>query len=1162
MRNYYAYIFAVLSFVAPLLLPAQGTQVEFGKNRVQYHDDFDEWSKFESDNFVTYWYGKARNVGQSVVQIAEYDFSYIQNILEHRINDKLQIIVYTDITDLKQSNIGVEDAFNNTGGQTKIVGNKIFVYFNGDHNHLRRQIREGIASVYLDAMLFGSNLQEIVQNAVMLNLPAWFKQGLVSYAGQPWSTEMDNKLRDMILSEEFEGFETLAEENPEMAGHSLWYFIGENFGRPTVSNLLYLTRINRSIESGFLYVLGSSYGVVTDSWEKYYRQRYRNEVKTKTAPTLRQLEFKNKRNLPVTRVIMSPNGQQVVYILNEIGKYKVYLHNLLTDDRKVIFKGGFRNAFQATDYNYPVIAWSPTGLEIAILYEKRDLPRLQLYDVATGKHTEEPLSPEYHRVYSMDYVNPFTLVFSAGVAGYSDIFLYYVKTRQSRRITQDFWDDLDARAVEIKGQKGILFASNRQDSLLETGGIDTILPLNTYDIFFYDLDEESRELVRVTNTPFANERQPAAVDSTYFAFLSDDNGIYNRQIGYLEKYIHHYNQRILLDDGSEIVLHIDSTLESLDTSLIDTIIVEPVIKQRSVNSFTTNFDRNMVRQATAPRAGKVAELFFRNGSYQIYTGEMRLDTMTAPTPTRFRINRSLALDINLPPVPEKTAIPPRPTTPGTIIRPNNLEEVPDSLMEEREEYLFQSEFGEPEAENPPAEMAEADAAVPSEEEEVEDIALLRGVQPSFKEYAEQQKVYRFRPGRIVPYRLEFHTDFVTTKLDNSLLFEGLEPYDADQDVFSYPPPGILFKANFKDLFEDYEFEGGVRVPTTFDGTEFFLVFNNKKNRLDKSFAIYRKHQRFSQNSNSVIPNVPDKRDVTSVLGQFGVRYPLDIFRSLRGYLTVRRDAITQLATELPTLERPTETEQRVGLRLEYVFDNTLDVAPNIKNGSRYKIFGAVIKKFDLEVFDGFGLDFDEGFTGLLGLDARHYQRLFKYSVFATRLSAATSFGSESFLYILGGTDNWLFPSNNETIPFPQNREDIAFKALAAPMRGFRINIRNGSSFALANAELRIPAFRYLFPRTRSSLLRNFQVVGFFDVGTAWEGPTPFSDENPLNTTFIDRSDQVEVKVNFFRDPIVAGYGVGARAMLFGYFVRVDYAWGIETRKVQDPMLYFSLGYDF
>ena len=200
------------------VVPGQTTQTEFGKNRVQYHQKFEDWSQYESRNFITYWYGEGRLIGQAVVQLAEYDFYEIQGILEHRLNDKIEIIVYNDLTDLKQSNIGSEEAFENTGGQTKIVGNKMFVHFNGDHNDLRRQIREGIASVYLNAMLFGSNLQEIVQNAVMMNLPEWFKEGLISFVGEEWNTSLDNHLRDMFQSGEYDGFEDMADEYPPIVG--------------------------------------------------------------------------------------------------------------------------------------------------------------------------------------------------------------------------------------------------------------------------------------------------------------------------------------------------------------------------------------------------------------------------------------------------------------------------------------------------------------------------------------------------------------------------------------------------------------------------------------------------------------------------------------------------------------------------------------------------------------------------------------------------------------------------------------------------------------------------------------------------------------------------------------------------------------------------------
>jgi len=1158
-KHLYTFLLSLMS----ITLAAQGTQVTFGKNRVQYHQDFSSWSQYESDNFITYWYGEGRFIGQATVQLAEYDFYDIQNILEHRINEKIQIIVYTDLTDLKQSNIGSEEAFTNTGGQTKIVGNKVFVYFNGNHNHLRRQIREGIASVYLNAMLFGSNLQEIVQNAVMLNLPEWFKEGLVAYVGEPWNTELDNELRDYIMDEEFEGFQALAEENPKLAGQSLWYFIGENYGRSTVSNLLYLTRINRSIESGFLYVLGTPYERVGESWALYYRRRYEAEVDQRNFPEEEPVEIKNKRNLPITQAKLSPDGKKLIYVTNEIGRYKVYLHDIMSGERDVVLKGGFRNAFQATDYNYPLVSWNPSGQQLAVLYEKRDVPKLMLYDVLTKKETVEDLSTQYHRVYTMEYANPLTLVLSASVRGYSDIFLYYTNTRQTQRITNDFWDDLDATYVNVGNKRGILFASNRPDSLMEREKMDTILPINTFDIFYYDLENRSEELVRVTNTPYANERQPAAVDTTWFSYLSDRNGIYNRETGYLEPYIHHFDQIIQLEDGSEIRMHIDSSLTELDTTLIDTILIDTIIKQRAITHANSNFARGILTQSSAPRVDKTADLMLVNGSHEVFIRPLNPEATVAIAPTQFQKKQGK-------PKKEAVLIDNNQQVPiSTILQESDTITVPDEEVEPSKQdtgkvdidnYLFQSEFDDDE--EPMAVVIIEDDE--KEKKKSEDAVRIITGQENIANYLGQsakkdKPVYKFRSAGIIPYRLEFRTDFVTTQMDNSLLFDGLTSFSANPEQLYFPPLGILLKANFKDLFEDYEFEGGVRIPTTFNGSEYFLIFNDKKKRLDKQYAVYRRNIRQSGESQTFVPN---RRELNTVLGQYSLRYPLDIFRSLRGTATLRRDKVTQLSTDLNSLNTPTTSEQRAGLRLEYVFDNTLDVSLNIKNGTRYKVWVEGVKRFNLNLSGDPSLKVDGGTMGILGMDARHYQRLLKHSVLALRVAGATSFGAERMIYYLGGVDNWLFNSFNNSIPQPGQNEDIAFQALATNMRGFDQNIRNGSSYLLSNIEVRMPIFRYFSKRVRSPFFRNFQAVGFFDIGTAWEGSNPFSRENPLNTTVIDNSGLVSVKVNYFRDPVVAGYGFGVRALVFGYLLRVDYGWGIETRRIQDPKLHISLGMDF
>lgn len=1157
----------------------QTTQTEFGKNRVQFHQDFAEWSQYESRNFITYWYGEGRLIGQAVVQMAEYDFYEIQGVLEHRMNDKIEIIVYKDITDLKQSNIGSEEAFMNTGGQTKIVGNKMFVFFNGNHNDLRRQVREGVASVYLNAMLFGSNLQEIVQNAVMMNLPEWFKEGLISYVGEEWNTSLDNQLRDLFLSGKYEDFEDMAEANPKLAGHSLWYYIGQHYGHSTVSNLLYLTRINRSIESGFLYVLGSTYYKTTDGWYNAFKKRYEEETKDFAKPTGKEITIKNKRNLPISQVKISPDGLRIAYVTNEIGRQRVWVQEIATGKRKLVFKTGSRNAIQATDYNYPLLAWSPSNMELAIMYERRDLIKLLRYNVLTKERTDDEMPNQFQRVYSMDFGSPNDLVLSAAVRGQSDIFIYYLLNRQAQRLTTDIWDDLDASFTQVRGQRGILFSSNRPDSLNIPVVLDSVLPIQRFDIFYLNLDSigfrSTGELVQLTHTPHADERHPMTVDSTWFSFITDESGVFNRKMGFLEDYVHHNVNAIRFRDGNIVRLHADSlitsVLDSVAMAQVDSVWQEAIIKQRAVNHFSTNYDRSIVEQSKSRRAGRFAEMQQRDGRLHVFMGE------TKPAET---INPKLTSLLHR----KVKVVAEQPTPKIDQPKENVLEEVGDqpidvsNLPQEKQDtgkididnYLFQSEFDDDEV---PTRTTPAPKTAPVKPEEIapEVVQPLVYLPVISEENSPRQKLQEFRSSRIIPYRLKFRTDYVTTQLDNGILFDGLNSYAGVPQDFGYPPPGILLKANFKDLLEDYEFEGGIRVPTSFNGAEYFLSYHDKKKRLDKRINTYYRRLRFTEDPNNPTSGItlppssnpssdPLKYENRIFLTQYQIRYPLDVFTSLRATATFRMDNSNFLASDDRTLKADALRTQRVGIKGEYVFDNTLDVALNVKNGTRYKIFGEMIKGMKVNLSENPEFKLNNGFMTVIGADIRHYQRLLKWSVLAGRLATATSFGQEKILYMLGGTDNWMFPQFDNNISQPEGGE-YAYRTIATNARGFKLNARNGNSYAVFNSELRVPVLRYIFPRSQKNSVRNFQVIGFFDIGTAWQGLNPFNEQSPLNT-WEANGNKVSIKVNYFRDPIIFGFGPGIRTLLFGYMVRLDYAWGVETRVVQKPRLHFSIGMDF
>ncbi|MDG2449089.1 MAG: hypothetical protein P8M34_05610, partial [Saprospiraceae bacterium] len=273
-------LFLLVSFsLSFLVLSSQGIDTEFGKNRVQYHDDFTKWWMYETENFITYWYGKGRNIGQASVQIAEFYHDEIQDLVEHRINDKIEIIVYTDISDLIQSNIGTEEVFETNADETKVIGSKMFVYFDGNYQHLKSQIREGIAHVFINSMFAKTSLQEIITSNADLEIPEWFAKGFTNYANSGWDNQVDDELREIWRRDKtkYKNFRKLKSDHTRLAGHSLWHYLYASYGENMVTTLVYLMRLSSDIDDSFRFIIGKDFKSIQKDWKAFYDNKYASE---------------------------------------------------------------------------------------------------------------------------------------------------------------------------------------------------------------------------------------------------------------------------------------------------------------------------------------------------------------------------------------------------------------------------------------------------------------------------------------------------------------------------------------------------------------------------------------------------------------------------------------------------------------------------------------------------------------------------------------------------------------------------------------------------------------------------------------------------------------------------------------------------------------------
>ena len=1148
--------------LAPAVAHAQQTRTEFGKNRVQFHDKFDEWLQYESENYITYWYGESRNIGEAAVIIAEANYPDVQALLEHQMSDKIELIVYTDLSDLKQSNIGAEDAFRNEEGRVKVDGNKVFVHFDGDHASLERQIREGTAQVILSSMMFGANLQEIVQNAVLLDIPLWYSEGLVAYVGQPWTPEDDEQLRQYLLARPKDDFEDMIARRPRLAGHSWWRYVAQTYGRGTIGNLLYLTRISRSVDNAIDYVYGLDFDEVAAGWEEYYRDRVGTDVQNRQELPGGE-SLKNKHRARITAMRLSPDGQRLAYVLNEIGRQEVFVVELATGERERVLKTGYRNAVQATDYRYPQIAWNPNNQELAVVYERKDVLRLARLTPGSGERPLiEPLDPRFQAVYAFDYVNQASMAMSAVVRGITDIYKYFPETRQSTRITDDYYNELDVRRGAVAGMPGYLFVSNRPDSSLERVQLDSVLPTQPMSVWFVADDRQAYPYAIRLSEP-GDPSSPVMVDSNRYAFLDDRTGVRNLFTGRVEEYVPYYEQAVYYSDGDVRRLPDDYVPSPEQLAEIDSVRREPAVRLRGVTRGRTDLAFGIDLLTVAPRTDDAVLLQqYHNGLHRYYRFPT-LDSLPAGVPENTALGRKMNrgtvgivdADADGDGVPDYLEA----SDPDdAAAAPGGASPTPDTSEADGEDLsdgeLFQSRF-DGKFLRPGA--VEADDVTPQTERVFGlDLPLLE--RPDDVS-AGDRPLHAFRPARIRAYQRRFRTDYLNTTFSNEPLFGGLENFTATPEQFQQQPSGLLARLNTKELFEDYQLELGARFATTFDRSEYYGFIDTRKDRIDKRYGLY--HSTIRQR----LPPPPGSIDelrgkARSIIALTRWTYPFDVFNSLRATATLRFDRFTPQITDANTLTFDTDREQRACLRLEYVFDNTLDYALNVMHGARAKVYAEVAKGFDVELTDGASFGLNEGLLLMAGFDARGYQRVLRHGVLAVRLAAATTFGRERILFYLGSTDGAVASGFNDEIPVAPG--EYAYEMAITNLRGFQTNIRNGNSFTVANAELRLPLLRYAFPHSSSNFIRHFQVVGFGDAGTAWSGVTPFTRDNPINTvTFADDPAYV-LTVNYFRDPVVYGFGAGARVNLFGYFLRVDRAWGVETGEVLDPRWHLSLGLDF
>lgn len=1107
-----------------------GSYQEFGKNRVQYDDFF--WSYYKFETFNIYFYIGGKNTAIYTAQTANKILDGLEKQFDYYLDEeeRISFIIYNKLEHFHQSNIGLDEGnTNDIGGVTRISGTKVFLYFDGSHADLERQIKMGLSEIIINQMMFGESWKDVVKNSALLTLPDWYVNGLVSYFSNSWNVEIDNIVKDGVLSGRYDKFNRLDGEEAKYAGHAMWNYIAENYGANVIPNILYMTRISRNIESGFLFVLGSSLKTITAESIEYYRKKFEAEDESRGSPPGELLPVKTKKTRFYHQFKLSPDGKYAAFTSNELGQKKIWLYDFSSNKLERLMILGHKLQ-RINDKVYPILAWHPGGKVLSIISEKKGQVELTFYTPETGKFQSKPifkLEKVLDYSYSEDGKN---LVISAIANGQSDIFIYKIAPNIQEAVTNDSFDDFYPAYLN---SNEIIFSSNRNnDTLKQTTATGAPSFQNNYDLFKYNPASigRTRVLKRITASA-SNEIFSAPFPKGNLSFLSDENGIINRYSAYF-----------------------DSVISGIDTAFHYRYITR---------SFPlTNYSRNILEQNINLKDNKYSEIVFQDGQHELFYGELPSDPNASAiemenTGYKEKLLKEEELEREKE-IREREKISRdssllQQTVPGandekisyqTISIP---EETPDTMNAANidiNNYHFANEKSQ-QGEEKKATMQAS---------QLKDSADEKSMLP-----AREREAVEFVLPNQQTYNVHFNATEITTQFDFNFANQLYQRFNGGPYI--NPGLGTVVKIGLLDLFEDYRIEGGMRYSYNTNSNEYFASLEDRSGKIDKKYILQR--QTLTAANDFFVQKIFIHQ------GKYMMKFPLSEVAGIRGTINLRNDKAVALSTDRGSLKAPDQITNWAGLKLEYVFDNSINKGRNLYNGIRAKLFAEHYRELSTDSSSVYkNIVKEKTDITIVGFDARFYQKIHREMIWASRISASTSLGSRKLLYYLGSIDNWVLLSDKPRFDYNtpiSTTQNYYFQTLATPMRGFIQNVRNGNSFAVINSEIRCPIFKYLMSKPiKSDFISNFQTILFTDIGTAWTGKSPYSEGNTFNEKVITENlpPGSYIILKNHQNPIVGGFGWGMRTRLWGYFIRFDHAWGVEDGIVQRPINYLSIGMDF
>ncbi len=530
-------IAAVLAGVGLTAVAPSARAQYFGRNKVQY-ESFD-FQVLKTEHFDIYYYPEVDV--ELAALMAERWYARLSRLLNHDLSGRQALILYAAHPHFRQSNALTGSLDEGTQGVTELLKRRIVLPFLGPLAETDHVIGHELVHAFQFDITGegGGTLISGVPGAA--RMPLWFVEGMAEYLSVGYrDAQTAMWMRTLVANDAPLG--AALENQPYQYGQALWAYIGGRWGDEVVGRILKAVRTTPSAGVAMQRVLRMNPDSVVRMWYEESREAAEPLVAQTQNPggfeppvggaQMGQYSSGWPYGQPILGATtgsgryniapaLSPDGSDIVFLSErDLFAIEMFMADAKTGKvKRKLVKSAVDPHFEGLQFIHSAGDWDRTGTMFAFAAIKKGQPALSIVNMNTGRTIQEDVFKELGEIFNPSWApDGNSIVFSAIVGGFSDLYSYDVKQRAITRLTNDPYGDI--QPVWSPDGSRIVFVTERFSTGLSSvmHGRYTLALMDPKTGAIQDLQAFSKGMH--TNPQWSP-------DGRSLYFISDQNGISN-----------------------------------------------------------------------------------------------------------------------------------------------------------------------------------------------------------------------------------------------------------------------------------------------------------------------------------------------------------------------------------------------------------------------------------------------------------------------------------------------------------------------------------------------------------------------------------------------------------------------------------------------------------